>query len=512
MTPIDARMAQLRGQRKAPPPGPGLAATALGATAAQPERILVTDGSRAFSRRQMLDMALSLGGAMQARGLRVGSVVAFQLPNWWEACVINLASALFGWRIVPLLPILRRAELDHILPACGVEALFIPGQWRGTDHPALVASLTTQPAHVIAVRRDGDFEALLAHPPGTPDPAPGDDAKLIIFTSGSTGKPKGVIHTHDGMDALIRDMAVFWSIGGEDRLHVPSPVAHIGGMLYAFEFPWATGCIARLDDAWDPARAVSLIDTEGLTFIAGATPFLQGLIEAASRVGSSLPTLRRFVCGGASVPADLVRRGLAQFPHAVVSRAYGSSEVPLICPGLRTRAEAEAHPDTDGEIRCMLRLIQGEIAAQAPQMLAGYLDPADDPAAFTPDGYFLTGDLGVQVEERFLVITGRKKDIIIRKGENIAPLEIESALTRHPAVAACAVVGRPDPERGEMVVAFVVPAPGARFDLAAMRAHLEAEGLARQKFPEDLRLIEALPMNAIGKVQKPDLRRIAAGR
>ena len=231
-----------------------------------------------------------------------------------------------------------------------------------------------------------------------------------------------------------------------------------------------------------------------------------------SRVGSSLPTLRRFVCGGASVPADLVRRGLAQFPHAVVSRAYGSSEVPLICPGLRTRAEAEAHPDTDGEIRCMLRLIEGEIAAQAPQMLAGYLDPADDPAAFTPDGYFLTGDLGVQVEERFLVITGRKKDIIIRKGENIAPLEIESALTRHPAVAACAVVGRPDPERGEMVVAFVVPAPGARFDLAAMRAHLEAEGLARQKFPEDLRLIEALPMNAIGKVQKPDLRRIAAGR
>lgn len=511
MTPLDLRLTALAGQRPAPPAGPGLARVALEATAAEPDRIIVTDGSRSFTRRQMRDMALSLGGAMQARGLRRGVVVAFQLPNWWESCVINLSAALFGWRVVPLLTIFRRAELDHILRACQVEALFIPGEWRGTDHRALVASLTYRPPHVVTLRAEGGFEALLSHAPGTPDPAPGSDAKLVIFTSGSTGTPKGVIHTHDAMDALIRHAAGFWGITGRDRLHVPSPVGHIGGMLYAFEFPWATGCIARLDDAWDPDRAVRLIDAEGLTFIAGATPFLSGLIDAARRADSNLPSLTRFICGGASVPPELVRRGLAQFPNAVVSRAFGSSEVPLICPGLRTRAEAEAHADTDGEATCEVALVEGEITVRAPQMLAGYLDPADDEGAFTGDGFFRMGDLGAWVEGRYLVITGRKKDIIIRKGENIAPLEIENALMRHPDVAACAVVGRPDPERGEMVVAFVVPAPGAAFDMAAMTAHLEGQGLARQKFPEELRLMASLPMNAVGKVQKPDLRRLAAG-
>jgi acyl-CoA synthetase (AMP-forming)/AMP-acid ligase II len=221
-----------------------------------------------------------------------------------------------------------------------------------------VDGLPAPPLHVFPVRAGvPGFERLLDTPPADPDPAPSDDAKMVIFTSGSTGRPKGVIHTHDTINALIRQTVAFWGTGEDDRLYVPSPVGHVGGALYAFEFPWITGCEAILEEIWDPARAVERIDSERLTFMAGATPFLSGLLDAAERASSRLPSLRRFVCGGASVPSELVRRGLERFPSAVVSRAYGSSEVPLVCPGARTRADAEAHADTDGECTADLRLL-----------------------------------------------------------------------------------------------------------------------------------------------------------
>ncbi|MFY0634031.1 MAG: AMP-binding protein [Vannielia sp.] len=521
---LDARLAALaQAGRHRAPAAPGLGELALRLTAQEPDRVVISYASRRITRRALLDMALRLGGGLQGLGLARGAVIAFQLPNWWEACVINLAAALFGYRIVPLMPIYRAAELGHILPACEVEAIFVPRSYRSTDHAALVAALPAPPRHVLTLRDGGGpdtFERLLEAEPGTPAPAEGRDAKLVIFTSGSTGKPKGVIHTHDAMHALIRRTAEFWGTGPDDLLYVPSPIGHVGGALYAFEFPWITGCSVFLEESWEPELAVRRIDEVGATFMAGATPFLSGLIEAAERAGSPLPSLRRFICGGASVPPEMVRRGLAAFPGAVVSRAYGSSEVSLVSPGARTRADAEAHADADGEVTVELRLLdtagavtegEGEIAVRCPQMFAGYLDPEDDAGAFTPDGFFRMGDLGRLEDAGFITITGRTKDIIIRKGENISPLEIENALARHPSVRACAVVGRADPERGELVLAFVVPAAGAGFDLAEMSAHLDRLGLARQKFPEWLKIVEALPVNTVGKVQKPLLREIAAG-
>ncbi|WP_238364197.1 AMP-binding protein [Mesobacterium pallidum] len=520
--PLGPRLADLAaGGRHRAPERPGLGDLALALAAEDPDRVVVSQGGRDVTRGQMLDMALRLGGALIARGLQPGASVAFQLPNWWEATVINLACALFGWRIVPLLPIYRAAELRAILPACAVQAIFLPPATPGRDYRATVEGLDSPPPHIFTLRGDapGGFDDLLRHAPAEPALPPCTDAKLIIFTSGSTGRPKGVLHTHASLDAVVRQTADTWDTGEGDVLYVPSPVGHIGGSIYAFEFPWITGCRTILDDQWDPARAVRAIDDHGATFMAGATPFLAGLLAAAEAAGSALPGLRRFVCGGASVPPELVRRGLAAFPNAVVSRAYGSSEVPLAFPGIQTRAGAEAHADTDGEAAVEVRLLdsvgaevqpgaEGEIALRGPQMFIGYLDPADDIGSFTEDGFFVMGDLGRLTEGRYITITGRTKDIIIRKGENIAPLEIENALLTHPDVLAVSIVGAPDAERGEIAVAFVVARPG--FDMVAMRDHLEDAGLARQKFPERLELVEALPMNAVGKVQKPELRRIAA--
>ena len=507
--PLAARLGQLRalGRQRAEPCA-GLGQIALQLAEEDPDRVVVTDGTRSLTRAEMVDLARRLGGALLARGLEPGAVIALQLPNWWEACVINLTAALFGYRIVPLLPIYRAAELGAILPTCGVSAIFVPPADARADYRAIVKGLPDAPAHVFTVR--GDLDTLLDGPPANPAPADSHDAKMVIFTSGSTGRPKGAIHTHASMDAVVRRTAEFWGIGPDDTLYVPSPVGHVGGSVYAFEFPWLTGCRVILEESWYPARAVARIDAMGATFMAGATPFLRGLLDAARASGTALPSLRRFICGGASVPADLIREALTAFPSAVISRAYGSTEVPLAAPGLRTRAEAEAHADTDGAVVVEHRLAaDGEIALRGPQMCIGYLDPEDDAAGFTEDGFFLTGDLG-RITDGCVTITGRKKDIIIRKGENISPVEVEEILLRHPAVDQVALVGAPDAERGEMVVAFVVTASDARFGMAQMTAHLTDAGLARQKFPERLDIVAALPMNAVGKVQKPELRRWAA--
>ncbi|BCH27228.1 AMP-binding protein [Mesorhizobium sp. L-8-3] len=522
MNPLDERLNSLRASgRTLPGEGRALGAVALEKAQADPDRVIVIEGERHFSRGEILDLSLRLGGALKARGLERGDAIAFQLPNWWEACVVNLAAALFGFRIIPLLTIYREAELGTILPVCGVKAAFVPREFRGMDYPALMEGVEEHPLHVFTVRGDGksndDFAALVRHEPADPEVPPADDIKLVLFTSGSTGRPKGVIHSHATIDVMTRHTGQFWSTGPGDVFLVASPIGHIGGSIYAFEFPWITGCVAMMADSWAPERAVELIDRQGVTFMAGATPFLAGLIAAAERAGSNLPGLRRFICGGASVPPELVRRGLERFPHATVSRAYGSTEVPLACPGIRTREEAMLRADTDGECASEIRILSetgepvpegesGEIVVKAPQMLIGYLDPADEDGAFTKDGFFRMGDLGRLVSGRFIQITGRKKDIIIRKGENISPLEIENALARHEAVKQASVVGVPEPERGEMVVAFVIPAPGASFTFADMTAHLTRLGLARQKFPERLHIVSELPLNSVGKVQKNELR------
>lgn len=528
MNSINQRVAELVAAGRAElATGRSVGAIALEKAAEDPDHLAVIEGGREVSRGEMVDLACRLGGALIERGIAPGAAIAFQLPNWWEACVINLTAALFGYRVVPLLTIYRAAELGTMLPACDVDVLFIPERVRGQDFTALVAGLAKPPRHVFVLRGEGDggasaFEALLRHAPAEPRIPAGDDAKLVLFTSGSTGRAKGVIHSHASVDAIIRMAADFWRIGVGDRLYIPSPIGHIGGSIYAFEFPWITGCTAVMTERWDPDQAVRDIEELGCTFMAGATPFLEGLIDSSRRAGTRLPGLRRFICGGASVTPELVRRGLGQFSGAVVSRAYGSTEVPLVCPGIRDRDDAERRADTDGECEAEIRILDeagvpvpegepGEIAVRAPRMFLGYLDPADEEGVYRPDGFFMMGDLGQLVDGTYLRITGRTKDIIIRKGENISPLEIENALVRHPAVRQASVVGVPDAARGEMVVAFVIATEGCTFTLPEMTAHLERLGLARQKYPERLETVDSLPLNAVGKVQKRQLRDMLAG-
>lgn len=491
-----------------------------------PDHIAVVDGKVRMTRAELHAAALRLGSALVRRGLVPGSVVSIQLPNWHEACVVNLACALYGFVVNPLLPMYRERDLEFMLAQCRSDALFIPETFRKIDFDALIGRVDYETKRsdrifrVRGVRSDvPTFEGLVGEA-GDIDDLPvidNADVKLVIYTSGSTGRPKGVLHSHHTLHATVHQGADFWGLNGSDRLFVPSPVGHIGGSIYAFEMPWIVGATAILTEAWDAAEAVSIIDAEGATFFAGATPFLQGLLDAAIAGGSRLLSLRRFVCGGASVPVTLIERAQEQFPNAVIARAYGSSEVPIICPGVRTRSDAFSGRTTDGEFTADLRLLDaagapvvpgesGEIAAKAARMFVGYLDSDDEAGQFTADGYFVMGDVGRIVDGRFLEITGRKKEIIIRHGENISPREIENALLSHDAVANAVVVGIPDTRTGERAVAFVVLKPHGHLSMEGMRAFLADFGMARQKFPEELHIMDQFPMNSIGKVLKEQLK------
>jgi acyl-CoA synthetase (AMP-forming)/AMP-acid ligase II len=242
--------------------------------------------------------------------------------------------------------------------------------------------------------------------------------------------------------------------------------------------------------------------------MAGATPFLQHLLASARAAGTRLPDLKLFICGGASVPAALIRDASAYFEKAVVSRVYGSTEVPVTTVGVIDRDDLDHSAETDGRpgIATVRIAEQNEIRARGPQMLVGYLHAEDEAGAFDVDGFYRTGDQGELIDGNHLIVTGRIKDLIIRNGENISPKEIEDLLAAHPAVAEIAIVGVPDARTGERAVAVIVPREGAAPDVPTLATFLAGFGVARFKYPEAVALWPALPRNDAGKVLKQQIR------
>lgn len=292
-----------------------------------------------------------------------------------------------------------------------------------------------------------------------------------------------MLHSHNSLHALICQLRDNWHITPGDRFLVPSPIAHIGGSIYAFECPLLLGTTAVLMDRWDADDAVALMTAHRCTHMAGATPFLTQLLDAARRAGTRLPDLKVFICGGASVPPSLIRSATEYFDRALVSRVYGSTEVPVTTVGACTPGDTDHAADTDGRPGIAdVVIIDGEIRVRGAQMLLGYLHAEDNTEAFDTDGYFRTGDLGEWVDGDYLMVTGRAKDIIIRNGENISPKEIEDILITEPGIAEIAIVGLPDPRTGERACAVVVP-DGSPPDLARLHDVLVAAGVASVQSP-----------------------------
>jgi acyl-CoA synthetase (AMP-forming)/AMP-acid ligase II len=493
-----------------------------------PDHLLLIEGDTRLTRRECWDQALKLAAFFQSRGLVPGDVISFQLPNWIETGVIALAARMTGLVINPIPPIYRESELGYILADCRSKLIFIPGIFRKHDHAAMLAGLRSELPEmrdVIVVRDAGDltWEMALLAAPADETALPAVDPSsvmMVMYTSGTTGKPKGVLHTHYSYDHRARAMGDAWKIGPDDVVFMPSPVTHITGALWAFDLTWIHGSASVLMDVWTVEEGIRVIEELQCTVNGGATPFLQQLLDTASARPEAIASLRLFFCGGTTVSPDLIRTASATFPNCLFFRCYGSTEMITATLGIRDAAQADLGADTDGEIvyPAELQIVdamddtplphgeEGEIIARGPGLFVGYVHGGDNDGNFIGDGYFRMGDLGCIVHDDYIVITGRKKDIIIRSGENISPKEVEDLLFDHPAIAEVAIVAMPSPTTGEKGCAFIIPRAGQSIDLPEIRRFLDEKGVARQKFPEHVVLVDDLPRVPSGKVKKDVLR------
>jgi acyl-CoA synthetase (AMP-forming)/AMP-acid ligase II len=493
-----------------------------------PERILVNDGDLALSAATLYEEARRLARALVVRGLRAGSRISYQLPNWHEAIIIDLAATMAGLVVNPLVPIYREAEISFMMNDCGSRLLFVPGEFRNYDYVSMAERILPKladSAEIVVVRGDArrftPYESLFES--GDPvielpriDP---NNIKLVLYTSGTTGRPKGVLHTHNTVGAMATQFMNHLRLSARDATLVASPITHITGAIQACQFPWISGARAVLMDVWNGRNAVGAIKRHNISVANGAAPFVQDLVEAARETGEHLPSLRCFAAGGSAIPEQLGRAAYEQFPNCALFRCYGATETPTATAGDPDRSQFRLNISTDGRpVGTEVKIVDpqsgvalphgqaGEILMLGPQTMLGYLRDEDNADAFDAGGYFRSGDLGRFVEGDWLEISGRKKDIIIRAGENLSAKEIEDALLDHPSVAVIAIVAKPSPRTGEAACAFVVTKPARTITIADMAAFLVERGFAKQKIPEHLVLLEGLPQTPSGKVQKHILR------
>lgn len=503
-----------------------IADLAIDLAAADPDFTIMIAGDTSMSRAELVADAQALSASLADLGLVAGDVVGFQTPNWIEAAVINLACAMSGLVINPIVPIYRDHEVGMMLADCRAKAFFVAGSFRNYDFAAMAERLRpTLPdlAHVIVVRGTGqhDYAALVEAGRGRAFNRPQVDAgsvKMLLYTSGTTGRPKGVLHSHNTLNRVLQVSTRYWGINQGDTMVMPSPITHISGYANGLELPFVAGTRTVLMEVWNAADALALIEKHQVSGTVAATPFLIELAAAARAAGTRLPSLRFFACGGAAVPPDVIPAANAAFERCKAFRVFGASEVPLVTLGYPAAEDEQLAATTDGAIvDYEVRIVDdmekdvpqgqdGEILARGPSMFLGYADQQQTAQAITADGYFRTGDIGCITPEGAVLITGRKKDLIIRGGENISAKEIEDVLHTHDAVQEATVVAMPHARLGEGICAYVIARAGSSVDAPTLARHVEASGLAKQKIPERFEFVDDFPRTASGKIRKDQLR------
>jgi len=498
----------------------------------RPSATAVVDESRTATYAELAADAARLASALADRGVSSGTVVSVQLPNRYETVVVAVAVLSLGAVVNPLLPNYREHELGHVFTTAAPVAVFTPGEFRGCDHPALVAQVAAAtgvaPMNVVvgggASGPTMGFEELLAA--GDPAAALGDRSaeavSELIFTSGTEAQPKAIMHTEQTAGFSVRVARDDLGVTEDDVVWMPSPVGHSTGFNYGLRFALHHGLPLVLQDRWDAATALRLVLDHGCSYTLAATTFLQDLTEAAAAAGVRLDSLRLFGSGGAPVPPALV--DAATEVGIGVLRLYGSTEV-LVGTWNRPSSSPAQKRDTDGLAmsHVELRVVDddgdvlapgepGELEVRGPDTCVGFFaDPERTAATFHPDGWVRSGDLVRIDPDGHLTVVGRKKEIIIRGGINIAPREIEELLVAFPEVERAAVIGLPDDRLGERTCACVVLRPGTTLDFATMCDRLDATGLALYKRPERLEVLAALPATASGKIQKHELVKALRG-
>ncbi|MFD8724222.1 class I adenylate-forming enzyme family protein [Streptomyces sp. NPDC059629] len=477
-----------------------------------PDRPVFLQGDRTLSFGGLRARAERVAAGLYGMGVRPGTVVAWQLPTRIETAVLSFALARLGAVQSPVIPFYRDREVGFALRESRAEFFAVPGVWRGFDHTEMARRLGAK----------GIFEAYdgAGLPAGDPavlpaPPAEGTSVRWIYWTSGTTSDPKGVLHTDRSLIAGGSCLAHALRLTADDVGSMAFPYAHIAGpdytvMLLLYGFPAVMFEQFALPDALPEYRR------HGVTVAGGSTAFYSMFLAEQRRQPGVpvIPSLRLLAGGGAPKPPE-VYHAVVREMGVQLTHGYGMTEVPMITMGApddtaENLATTEGRPPEGMEIRIAEG---GEVRLRGEAVCQGYLDPAQTAEAFDADGFLRTGDLGHVTGTGHLVLTGRLKDVIIRKGENISAKEIEDLLAAHPAVGDAAVVGLPDAERGELVCAVVEQPPGsAALTLPEVVSYLRAKGLSVHKLPERLEVVDALPRNeTLRKVLKYRLRERFSG-
>ena len=515
--------------------GQPLGALVREAAAPRPDAIALVDGEVRLTYTQLLGRADAAAAWLAELGLQPGDRIVMQLPNGWEFVVLTLACLRFGIVPVMALPAHRHAELAYLAAHAEAAAIAVPDRLRGFDHQALAAELTAQVEPLRHVLVAGDqvdpahvgLRELCAHGPAWTGPHP-DSRTVAVFllSGGTTGLPKLIARTHDDYAYNARTSAELCSLDAGTVYLVSLPAGHnfplacpgiLGTLL-------AGGRVVMLGSP-EPSRAFAMIAAEGVTHTA-VVPAVAGrwILHAAEHGAGQLRTLRLLQVGGARL-ADELARQVRPVLGTQLQQVFGMAEGLLNYTRLDDPEEVicttQGRPmSPDDEVRLVDEHDRdvpdgepGSLLTRGPYTPRGYYRAEEqNKRAFTPDGWYRSGDICRRTPEGNLVVEGRDKDMINRGGEKISAEEVENLIYQLPAIVQVAAVAMPDPELGERVCVYVVPKAGTTVSLAEIHASMNAAGVARYKLPEHLVVVDELPTTKVGKLDKKALRADIAAR
>lgn len=498
---------------------------------AMPDKIAVVDNHGATYTYSALDHAAScLANWMLAKGIESGDRIAFQLPGWCEFTVIYLACLKIGAVSVPLLPSWREAELVWVLNKCQAKMFFAPTLFKQTRPVDLILPLQNQLPQlqqIVGVDKLAPATSSLSLSQIIADNIPlttaitthGDELAAVLFTSGTEGLPKGVMLTHNNILASERAYCARLNLTWLDVFMMPAPLGHATGFLHGVTAPFLIGARSVLLDIFTPDACLALLEQQRCTCMLGATPFVYDLLNLLEKQPADLSALRFFLCGGTTIPKKVARE-CQQLGIKLLS-VYGSTESsPHAVVNLDDPLSRFMHTDGYAAAGVEIKVVndarktlppgcEGEEASRGPNVFMGYFDEPELTArALDEEGWYYSGDLCRMDKAGYIKITGRKKDIIVRGGENISSREVEDILLQHPKIHDACVVAMPDERLGERSCAYVVlKAPHHSLSLEEVVAFFSRKRVAKYKYPEHIVVIEKLPRTASGKIQKFLLRK-----
>ncbi|MCX5303265.1 MULTISPECIES: long-chain fatty acid--CoA ligase [Streptomyces] len=488
----------------------------------RPSHPALVCGAERISYAHLWDRARRYAAALRGQGIGPDDKVALLLPNTPEFAALYFAVLALGAVVVPVHTLLKPAEVSHLLRDSGARALV----WAGTLPEETARDAEAAGALLLTVGEAPHGSVLLderAEPIDTYAERGPDDLAVVLYTSGTTGRPKGAMLTHGNVATNIAVTAVSPFAFGEDDVLLGSlPLSHTFGQICGMAVTFYAGATLVVMERFEAHDALRLMHEHGCTVFMGVPTMYHALLAAIAD-GAPAPRLTRVYSGGSALPVPVLDRVRAEF-GCEVYEGYGLTETsPCVAynqPGIPCKPGtvglpiegvqvAVADAEVEGRIELLKQGDIGEIVVRGHNVMAGYLGRPQETAEVLVDGWFRTGDMGVQDEDGYLTVVDRKKDMIVRGGYNVYPREVEDVLLGHPAVAAAAVVGVPSERHGEEVCAVVVVKPGQRAGgvladevVAWSRAHMAA-----YKYPRRVEFVESFPLGSSGKVLKRELAR-----